>query len=204
MTLSRQLPQPQPDQRLRLGLLAGLLQRGGDRRRGLRLGVAEIDQRRDGVRDRAPARVLSSTAPERRISAGSTAAKAGALSFSSETMRWASFGPTPGPRATEALSPVAMAVASAAGIEHGQDAERHLGADALDASAAAGTIRAPHRTGSRTGGSCPRAHGSRWRGPPPRRPAAGSGGCGRSNAPRSRRPARRGSRNPRRRHRPRP
>ena len=26
-------------------------------------------------------------------------------------MRWASFGPTPGPRATEALSPVAMAVA---------------------------------------------------------------------------------------------
>jgi hypothetical protein len=45
-------------------------------------------------------------------------------------MRAASFGPTPGPRATEALSPVAIA-SRARRVEHRQDAERHLGADAL-------------------------------------------------------------------------
>jgi hypothetical protein len=48
--------------------------------------------------------------------AGSTPAKAGALSLSSATMRAASFGPTPGARATDALSPGGDRGPEAAGI----------------------------------------------------------------------------------------
>ena len=101
--LTAPAPSAPAESGLRLGSLLGLLERGGDRRRGLGLGVAEIDQGRDRVRDRAGRAPWSSTAPDRRIRAGSRAAKAGALSLSSATMRWASFGPTPGPRATDGL-----------------------------------------------------------------------------------------------------
>src|SRR3954469_6558526 len=46
----RQLPQPQPDQRLRLRRLARLAKRRGDGGGGLSLRIAEVDERRDRVR----------------------------------------------------------------------------------------------------------------------------------------------------------
>src|SRR3954465_9518977 len=46
----RQLPQPQPDQRLRLRRLAGLAKRRGDGGGGLSLRIAEIDEGRDRIR----------------------------------------------------------------------------------------------------------------------------------------------------------
>src|SRR5882724_6549600 len=67
-----------------------------------------------------------SIAPDRCTSAGSTLANAGALSFNSVTMRSATFGPTPGVRATATLS--RSAIAWRQRREHGK---RHLGADAL-------------------------------------------------------------------------
>ena len=51
-----------------------------------------------------------------RATSGPVIAKAGALSFNSVTMRSATFGPTPGVRATMALSRIAMAEASSAGL----------------------------------------------------------------------------------------
>src|SRR5690242_11471755 len=50
--LLRQLLQPEPDQLRGLGLLARAARRSGDRCRGLRLAIAEIDQGRDRIRDR--------------------------------------------------------------------------------------------------------------------------------------------------------
>ena len=46
-------------------------------------------------------------------------------------MRSATFGPTPGARATIALSRIAIAVASSAGLQRREHRERDLGADAL-------------------------------------------------------------------------
>ena len=51
--LSRQLLEAALDQRARRRVLAERLERGGDRDRRLRAAIAEIDQRRDRVRDRA-------------------------------------------------------------------------------------------------------------------------------------------------------
>src|SRR5262249_47045576 len=48
----RQLLQPQSDQPRRVGVLAGLARGRGDRRRGLRLAIAQVDQRRDRVGER--------------------------------------------------------------------------------------------------------------------------------------------------------
>ena len=200
--LSRKLPQTQPDQRLRLGLLAGLLDRGGNGRRGLDLGVAEIDQGRDGVshgRRRAPVLDRAGEADEGRVDGGE--GRGLVLEFRDDAL--GELRPDAGAAGDGGL------VAGGDGGSRGCRDRARRGCRAPPWSprpgptGAAGTTRAPNPTGSRTGGSCPRAHGSRWTKPPPRRWAAGSGGCGRSNGPHSRPHARRGSRNPRRRNRPR-
>ena len=56
----------------RIRALAGAARGGGDGGRRLRLTVAEIDQRRDRVARPAAARACPSTAPDSRITAGST------------------------------------------------------------------------------------------------------------------------------------
>src|SRR5262249_9765189 len=48
----RQLLEPQPDEHPDLGALARIARRRSDRGRGLRLAIAEIDQRRNRVADR--------------------------------------------------------------------------------------------------------------------------------------------------------
>ena len=93
----RQFLQALPDQRRGVGAFARAARRRGDRRGRLRLAVAEIDQRRNRISTGLGAR-FSSSAPARCTTAGSISAKAGALSFSSVTMRSATFGPTPGER----------------------------------------------------------------------------------------------------------
>ena len=60
----RQFPQAQPDQRRRLRTLAGAARRGGDGGGGLRLRIAEIDQRRDRVGDRLRRALLVERAGE--------------------------------------------------------------------------------------------------------------------------------------------
>ena len=61
---SRQLLEPLPDQRGGVGALAGVARGGGDRGGGLRLAVAEIDQRRDRIGDRTRRAVVFERAGE--------------------------------------------------------------------------------------------------------------------------------------------
>ena len=107
----RQLPQAQPDQRRGVGALAGVTRRRRDGGGRLRLAVAEIDQRRHRIGDRPAARASRRARPPDAPSPDRRSAKAGALSFSSVTMRSATFGPTPGARAIVALSRIAIAEA---------------------------------------------------------------------------------------------
>ena len=90
------------------------------------LGIAEIDERGDRVGHGLRAPSCRRRHPRGGSAPGRRRRKAGALSFSSATMRAASFGPTPGARAMAALSPVAMAVAKRAGIEHRENASATL------------------------------------------------------------------------------
>ena len=101
------------------------LRRRGDRAVGVAARIAEIDQRRDRVGGGA------ARARPRRAPRGGPSAMPPTLSFSSLTMRWASFGPTPSARVSAALSCATIAVASASGASAPRIASASLRADAL-------------------------------------------------------------------------
>src|SRR5262249_7220268 len=107
----RQLLQPLPNKRRGVGTFTGIARGGSNCGSGLRLAITEIDQGGDGVGD-WPRRTLliehADKVHHRRIDIG----KGRNLSFNSVTMRSATFWPTPGERATVALSRIATAEAS--------------------------------------------------------------------------------------------
>ena len=127
----RQLLQPEPDQPRRVRRLAGAARGRRDRGRRLRLTIAEIDQRRDRVGDRLRRAPLLDRAgraappPDRRPH------RPAPCPCSSVTMRSATLGPTPGVRATIALSRMRDGGGEVGGLERAEHRERDLGADAL-------------------------------------------------------------------------
>ena len=101
MSLTRHCPQGFADQRVD-GRIRPDRARRAPRFGGLALRIAELDERRDRIGFR-PARRERMARSRRRRAPRSIIE--GALSFSSVTMRSASFGPTPCARPTAALSP---------------------------------------------------------------------------------------------------
>ena len=108
VTLARRLPERQPDERVERRAVAEVRRRRGDRGAGFGGLEAEVGEGAERVLRGAAAR--GGGAERSRRGAGLPI-----LPASSLTMRWASLGPTPLARATIALSPWAMAVASSAG-----------------------------------------------------------------------------------------
>ena len=169
-----------------LGALARAAARGRDGGGGLRLTIAEIDQRRDGVGDRlrrAPFFDRAGEPHHRRIEIG--IGRRLVLQF--------------GDDALGDLRPDAGRARDHRLVAHGDGGgeigrrQRRRAPTARPwcrrpaRSAAAGTIRARRRRGSRTGGSGPRAHGSRSRASPARPAPAAPAACAPSSAPDSRR-----------------
>ena len=167
----RQLLQPQPDQPRGLRALAGFARRGRDRGGGLRLTIAEIDQRRDRVGDRLrrasalPPRRRAAPRPDRcrRISAPCPSARSRCARRPSDRRR-ASAPPSPcrAARSRRRDRPGARSRGSRARLSCRHPAR----------SAAGGTIRARRRCrkpnsriwSSRTWVSIASATGSPWAG----------------------------------------
>ena len=186
----RQLPQAQPDERLRLRRLAGLAQRRGDGGGGLSLRIAEIDERRDRVRHglrRAPVVDGVGEPDQRRIDGAESRRLVLELGddagreLRADAGRAGDGAPC---RRSRSRSRARRSRAS-----RGSPARPWRRRPAR--SAGGGTTPAPGRSGSRRAGSCPRGHGSRSTASPPRRPRAGAAACATSNARGSRRHPRR-------------
>ncbi len=114
----------------RLASVAEVARRLGDRAVGLGAAIAEIDQRRDRV---APPgrRTRAAVTATAGATAPAPSAMSPALSFSSVTMRCASFGPTPGARVSDRLVLRRDRLRQLVRRQHAEDRQRHPRADAL-------------------------------------------------------------------------